>query len=72
MTPFHKVTRGKPFDHVNDKRGDKTKDQKGMGKPAIERYTKKFFVKDDVTDKNFDIPSGPNPEAFPTPAQKDF
>jgi hypothetical protein len=43
-----------------------------MGKPAIEGLSKKFFVKDDVTDKNLDIPPWPSPETSPAPLQKDL
>ena len=67
MTPFDEVTRGKSFDHVNDKRGNKTEDQKGMGKPAIDGLAKKFLVKDDIKDKNLDVPARPCPETSPAP-----
>lgn len=72
MTQFYQVACGESFDHVNDERGEKTEDQKGMGKPAIERLAKKFFVKDDIPDKNLDIPPWPCPETSPPPLQKDL
>lgn len=67
MTPFNKVSRGQPFNHVNDKRGNKTEDQKGVCKPAKERLAKEFLVKDDIANENFDVPAGPGPEASPAP-----
>jgi hypothetical protein len=71
MTPFYKVSRGQPFNHINDKRGNKTEDQKGVGKPAKERLAKKLFMKDDIDNQDFNIPARSCPEASPAPTQKD-
>ena len=65
MTPFYEVTCGKSFDHVNDKRGNKAEDQKGVSEPTIERLAKELFMKDDIDNQNLDIPTGPSPEASP-------
>lgn len=70
MTPFDEIPCGKSFDHVDDKCGDKAKDQKGMAKPAIDRLAKEFLVKDDIPDENFDIPPRPTPELLPAPIEK--
>jgi hypothetical protein len=72
MTPFHKITRGKSLDHVNDESGQKAKNEQGVGKPPIERLTEKFPMKEDVYDEDSDIPFGSSPEALPAPEQKDL
>ena len=48
MTPFHKITRGEPLDHVDNKGSDKPKDQQGVGQPAVERLTEKFPMEEDI------------------------
>jgi hypothetical protein len=42
-----------------------------MSEPAIERLAKKLFMKDDIDDKDFDIPARSGPEASPSLTQKD-